>query len=153
MHDDYRPEDFGLEPGPPLVSGEEFHNLVQDSVGVGSRFDFSVRELRRGYVQLRLPFNARYLRPGDAISGPVQFTLADTALFAAVLSVIGMQPLAVTSHLDIHFLRRARPVPLLAEARILKPGRRLMIGDVFLYSEGDRRPVSHATSTYALPPT
>ncbi len=152
MHDDYRPEDFGMEPGPPLVSGDEFHALVQENVGVGSRFDFSVEDMRRGYVRLHLPFNARFLRPGDAIRGPVKSTPADTAPSAAVLSVIGMKPLAVTSHLDIHFLRRARPVALLAEGRILKPGRRLMIGDVFLYSEGDRRPVGHASGTYALPP-
>jgi uncharacterized protein (TIGR00369 family) len=125
--------------------------MVRETIGLGGLFDFDCVGIRHGWIRLRLPFDERYLRPGDAISGPTVFTLADTALFGAVLSMIGEQPMAVTADMDMHFLRRAGRADLFAESRILKLGRRLAVGDVTLYSGDDERPVAHAVGSYALP--
>ncbi|HEY4820421.1 MAG TPA: phenylacetic acid degradation protein, partial [Xanthobacteraceae bacterium] len=35
--------------------------------------------------------------------------------------------------------------------RLLKLGKRLAVGEVTLYVEGDDTPVAHATSTYSIP--
>jgi uncharacterized protein (TIGR00369 family) len=77
--------------------------------------------------------------------------LADTAVWVAVLSVVGRVAMTVTVDLNIHFLRPAAPVDVVAEARLLKIGRRLAVGDVLMYSDGDPEPVAHATVTYAIP--
>jgi uncharacterized protein (TIGR00369 family) len=91
------------------------------------------------------------LRPGGIVSGPVLMSLADTAVWVAVLGVVGRVAMAVTADLTIHFLRPAPPRDVVGEARLFKVGRRLAVGDVLLYSDGDPEPVAHATVTYAIP--
>lgn len=93
------------------------------------------------------------LRPGGTVSGPTMMALADTALYVALLGEIGIVPLAVTTNLNTNFLRK--PVAsrdLLAQCTLLKVGRNLAIGEVFLFSEGQDEPIAHATGTYAIPP-
>ena len=41
---------------------------------------------------------------------------------------------------------------LLAEARVLKLGRVLAVGDVMIFSEGAEAPVARAGLTYSIPP-
>ena len=77
---------------------------------------------------------------------------ADVALYAAILGSIGIVPLAVTTNLNINFLRKpAAGRDIIGECTLLKVGKTLAIGDVFIYSEGSSDPVAHATGTYAIP--
>lgn len=92
-----------------------------------------------------------HLRPGDTVSGPTLFALADVSFYIAVIAMIGREALTVTSTLTINFLRKPQPTRLIGEARILKLGRTLATGDVTLFSEGLDAPVAHATVTYAIP--
>jgi len=78
--------------------------------------------------------------------------LADMTMYAVVMSEIGMATMAVTSNLNMNFLRRPGPRDLIAKGRILKLGRRLAYGDVTMYSDGEAEPVAHATVTYSIPP-
>ncbi len=100
---------------------------------------------------MRMTFNERMLRPGGTISGPAMFALADIAMYAAVLAMIGTRPLAVTTNLSINFLRKPRAVDMIAEATILKLGKRLAVGEIGLRSDGDEELAAHATSTYSIP--
>jgi uncharacterized protein (TIGR00369 family) len=102
--------------------------------------------------RVRQAFRQRSLRPGGTISGPTMMALADFAMYVAVLAAIGPVPLAVTINLNINFLRKAAPRDLLAEARLLKLGKRLATGEVTICSQGEMEPVAHATSTYSIPP-
>jgi acyl-coenzyme A thioesterase PaaI-like protein len=77
---------------------------------------------------------------------------ADVTMYIAVLASIGWEPLAVTTNLNINFLRKPGPGALLAECRLLKLGQRLAIGDIGIRSEGEEVLVAHATSTYSIPP-
>ena len=106
--------------------------------------------LRGARVRMTPPGNA--LRPGGTISGPVLMLLADVAMYVAVLASIGWVPLAVTTNLNINFLRKPRLGALIAECRLLKLGARLAVGEVTIWAEGDEEPVAHATSTYSIPP-
>ena len=93
------------------------------------------------------------LRPGGTVSGPVMMAAVDVALYIALLGRIGIVPLAVTTDLTIHFLRKPRgDRDILAAGRLLKCGRTLAIGEVTIYSEGSDEPVAHAVGTYAIPP-
>src|ERR1700736_1413305 len=102
--------------------------------------------------RVRQAFRAVSLRPGGTISGPTMMALADFAMYVAVLAAIGPVPLAVTINLNINFLRKAAPRDLLAEARLLKLGKRLATGEVTICSQGETEPVAHVTLTYSIPP-
>lgn len=102
---------------------------------------------------LRHPIGHDELRPGGTVSGPVMMALADAALYVAILGEIGIVALAVTTSLNINFLRKpAADRDLLGECRLIKVGKTLVVGDVYLYSQGDERPVAHAVGTYSIPP-
>ncbi|MGH9765782.1 MAG: PaaI family thioesterase, partial [Blastocatellia bacterium] len=79
-------------------------------------------------------------------------TLADTAMYLAVLAMIGPLELAVTTNLNINFLKKPPQADVVAECRILKLGKRLAVGEVTMRSQGDPDPVAHATVTYSIPP-
>src|SRR4029079_4808194 len=96
-------------------------------------------------------FEKNHIRPGGTISGPTMMELADFAMYVAVFSAVGPQPLAVTTNLNINFLRKPGKGDLIAEARLLKVGKRLAVGEVTIYSEGASEPVAHVTSTYSIP--
>jgi len=102
--------------------------------------------------RVRQAFRQRSVRPGGTISGPTMMALADFAMYVAVLAAIGPVPLAVTINLNINFLRKAAPRDLLAEAWLLKLGKRLATGEVTICSQGETEPVAHVTSTYLIPP-
>src|SRR5262249_54059116 len=101
---------------------------------------------------VRQRYNDKMIRPGGTISGPSMMTLADFAMYVAVLAAIGPVPLAVTINLNINFLRKPDQTDLLAEARLMKLGKRLAVGEVHLRSDGQEDPVAHVTTTYSIPP-
>jgi uncharacterized protein (TIGR00369 family) len=111
----------------------------------------TIDELWLGGCRLRLPFNASTLRPGGTLSGATMMALADFAMYVAVLSAIGWVPLAVTTNLNINFLKKPEAGDLVAEARLIKLGKRLAVGDIGIRSDGEGELVAHATSTYSLP--
>ncbi len=59
--------------------------------------------------------------------------------------------MAVTTNLNINFLRKPGRGDLIADAKLLKVGKRLVVGEVGIYSEGEPEPVAHVTSTYSIP--
>ena len=87
---------------------------------------------------LRQRYSDSMLRPGGTVSGPTLMALADFAMYVVLLSAIGPVGLAVTTNLNINFLRKGAPgQDVLASARLLKLGRRLAVGEVTLLS-GDQ---------------
>ncbi len=110
-----------------------------------------VLEVEPGRVLMTLPYASRQLRPGGVISGPTLMTLADTAAYALVLAHIGEVAMAVTTSLNIHFLRGCKPGDLVAEAALLKLGRRMATADILMWTEGRERPAAKATVAYAIP--
>jgi uncharacterized protein (TIGR00369 family) len=104
-----------------------------------------------GDVRIRKAFHEDHLRPGGTVSGPTMMELADFAMYVAVFSAVGPQALAVTTNLNINFLRKPAAADLIAEARLMKIGKRLAVGEVSLYSDGQDDIVAHVTSTYSLP--
>ncbi len=102
-------------------------------------------------ARVRLKHHPDHLRPGGTISGPSLFALADLALYVAVLAQLGRVPLAVTTNLNINFLRKPAPGDVVGEARLMKLGKRLAVGEVALHSLGQAAMVAHATGTYSIP--
>ena len=113
---------------------------------------FEVTAVAPGAVVLRLVPNARHLRPGGTVSGPTLFALADVGAYCAVLAHIGPVALAVTTNLNINFLRKPEPGPLSCTCQLLKLGKRLAVVDASIFDEDGEDLVAHATATYSIPP-
>jgi uncharacterized protein (TIGR00369 family) len=112
---------------------------------------YAIEQLWHGGAVVRRHYHPRSLRPGGTVSGPSIMALADFTMYVAVLSAIGWVPLAVTTNFNINFLRKPAPRDLLAEARLIKLGKRLAVGEIAIRSDGAEDLVAHATATYSLP--
>jgi uncharacterized protein (TIGR00369 family) len=113
---------------------------------------YVLEQVSHGSCHVRRRFDRQSLRPGGTLSGATMMALADFAMYAAVLSAIGWVPLAVTTNLTINFLQKPAPRDLIAEARLIKLGTRLAVGEIAIRSDGGDALVAHATSTYSIPP-
>ena len=92
------------------------------------------------------------LRPGGTVSGPVLMTVADVALYIAILGEIGIVPLTVTTNLSINFLRKpSADKAIIGVCKLIKLGKTLAVGEVSLYSEGSDELVAHVVGTYSIP--
>lgn len=95
---------------------------------------------------------AEDLRPGGTVSGPTMMTAADYALYIAILSEIGIVALAVTTNLSINFLKKpAAEQNIRAVCQLMKVGKALIVGDVWLYSIGSDQAIAHVVGTYSIP--
>ena len=65
--------------------------------------------------------------------------------------VIDAKDLVVGRLASINFLRKPAPLDLIGKARLIKLGKRLAVGEVALYSDGESEMVAHATGTYSIP--
>ncbi len=114
---------------------------------------FEIESFDEDSVTIRRRIGIEDLRPGGTVSGPSMMSLADCAIYIAVLREIGLIALAVTTSLNFNFLRK--PVAnkdILGVCKILKLGKSLAVGEVTIYSEGDNRPIAHSVGTYSIPP-
>ena len=138
--------------GKPRITIAEFERLASEKLPLVVQYGIRAELIDAGRVVMRMPFDQGHLRPGGTVSGPVMLALADVAIYVLVLGLIGPVELAVTTSLNANFLRRPRAADLIAEARILKLGKRLAVGEVTIHSDGDDEPVCHVTATYSIPP-
>jgi uncharacterized protein (TIGR00369 family) len=116
--------------------------------------DISIESADGTTCLLRQRYSEQMLRPGGTVSGPTLMALADYAMYVVLLSAIGPIGLAVTTNLNINFLRKGEPgKDVLAAARLLKLGKRLAIGEVSLTSGTSPDLIAHSTATYSIPET
>ncbi len=123
--------------------------LIRETVASAENSQLTVLSADENTAKCVLPYDASQLRFGGTLSGPTMMTLADAAMYAAVLSRYGQQLLAVTQDFTIHFLSKPTPDDLHATATILKAGKRSVMLSVHIYSQ--QQLVAHACGSYALP--
>jgi uncharacterized protein (TIGR00369 family) len=123
----------------------EFPQVFNSHSGV------SIEDAWHGGARVRQVWRETLIRPGGTISGATMMALADFAMYVAVLAAIGPVGLAVTTSFNINFLRKPGRADLLAEAKLMKLGRRLAVGEVALTSAGSDDIVAHVTATYSIP--
>lgn len=116
--------------------------------------DFRIEAVEPERLVVRLVTQDKHLRPGGTVSGPSMFALADVGIYLAVLARLGPVALAVTTNCSIDFMHKPEAGrDLIAEARLLKLGRVLAVGDVLIRSDGSDKVVARASLTYSIPPT
>jgi len=135
-----------------LISPEAFLDLVRVEMPGAAEMDIEIESLAFGEARLRFRYDPRWVRAGGTIWGPAFMLASDLALYAMTLSTIGLVPLAVTTDLTFHFLRRPVAQDVIAHARVVKRGARLVIGAGDVTTGADPEPVAHFVGTYSIPP-
>ena len=137
----------------PKLSVKELEGLLGAEFPemFNTRSGYAIEAVWHGGCRVRKQFDAQSLRPGGTIAGTTMMALADFATYVAILGTIGWVPLTVTTNLNINFLKKPAPRDLLGEAKLLKLGKRLAVGDVSIRSDGEDDLVAHATATYSIP--
>lgn len=102
---------------------------------------------------VRIDLAGTNLRPGGFVPGPMQFAIADAALWYLTFGAIGrVELMALTSDLDITFLRPAHGSELWARADLLSAGSRKIVGAVTVWCDDrQEQPSAAAKGTYVLP--
>ncbi|RMF15753.1 MAG: PaaI family thioesterase [Gammaproteobacteria bacterium] len=133
------------------LTAKDVQTIIRTGVPMAEDIDLRVESLSSDHARVRVPFRAQAIRPGGTLSGPVLMSAADAAMYAAIMGALGKVEMAVTSNLNINFLKKPAPADLIAEATLLRLGRRLAFVEVSLFCDGDETLVAHATGSYALP--
>lgn len=138
-------------PSPPeRCSPADIQAVVHAGVPIAETWGVEVLEAADGRAVVRLPYRADLLRPGGTVSGPALMGLADVAMWAALLGVTDGRDESVTSTMTVNFLRPFAPGPVLAEARLLKRGKRMVFGEVLLRAEGAADVSAHVTTSWVV---
>jgi uncharacterized protein (TIGR00369 family) len=133
------------------MTAEELAEFFQQAFPGDPGRNFAFERFEPGFLRIKLMPDESMLRPGRLVSGPTQMALADRAAYAVILAHIGPVAMAVTSNLNMSFLRGVQMEPLFADATLLKLGRKLASIDVRLWQGRENHIVAQSTVTYAIP--
>ena len=136
----------------PAMTPEELHKFLDEHFPQAAHLDLRIEHLDDTTIRVRQKTLDSHLRPGGTISGPTLMAMVDCGFYLLLLARLGPVAMAVTTNLNINFMRKPEPGDLLGEGRLLKLGKTLAVGDFTIWSEGLKDPVAHATVTYAIPP-
>lgn len=135
-------------PAPPTPAALD--SIIAEGVPLVSGWGCTVLAAERGTARVRLPFRQDLLRPGGTVSGPALMGLADVAMWAALLTLTGGRDESVTSTMTVNFLRPIFAKPAIAEARVVKRGRRAIFGEVLIRAEEAEEICTHVTTTWTV---
>jgi len=113
--------------------------------------DLHLEDVGDGKARMRMPFRSQVMNGAGAVHGGAIVSLCDTVFWVALASLYGVMQQTATASVNCSFLRPALPPhDLIAHATVLKPGRRIVYGEVHVYS-GEKL-VAHATLSFLNTP-
>lgn len=138
----------------PVMTSAELEALIDEIFPQVHRDGkvMSIEAIEPGSAVLAFETNDAHVRPGGTVSGPSIMALVDYAAYAVILGHLGPVALAVTTSLNINFLRKPVPGRLIATCKLLKLGKRLVVCECSVTQEKREEQVAHATATYSIPP-
>lgn len=137
--------------GMPRLSIQELERLIEEQFPQAHGLS-QITALTDETIELRLPYRDAFLRPGGTLSGPTLMTLADTGAYYLILASLGPVVLAVTTSLNINFMRKPKPQDVIALGRMLKLGKQLAVVEVNMRNACSSALIAQATVTYSIPP-
>jgi uncharacterized protein (TIGR00369 family) len=129
-------------PDLPHAARHGFHHEV------GFKIDFE--RSGRGTCTVTGQVDQRHLNINSVVHGGVYATILDTAMGAAVFSVLSEGETTATTSIYVEFLRAAREGDtLMARGEVLRRGRHIAFAEGNLYDEEGRR-LSQARGTWYI---
>jgi uncharacterized protein (TIGR00369 family) len=136
----------------PAMTPAELTAFLEKEFPQAAEAGMIIEHLDEKTIRLRLPTQEKNLRPGGTVSGPTLMWFADCGFYLLILGQLGPVALAVTTNLNINFMRKPAMGDLIGEGRLMKLGKSLAVGDFTIWSDGKKDAVAHATLTYSIPP-
>jgi uncharacterized protein (TIGR00369 family) len=126
------------QPTPP--PNPEFASVVRESfarqtfmTALGARLE----RVEPGVVSVRVPFSAEHAQQNGFLHAGVLASVADSACGYAALSVVPPQHDVLAVEFKINLLRPATARNFVAEARVLRAGRTLVVSFAEVWGESD----------------
>lgn len=112
-------------------------------------FGASLQAVRKGEVEIVLPFTAALVQQHGFIHAGVLATIADTACGYAALTLMPSEAAVLTTEFKINLLSPAKGERFMAYGRVVRPGRKLMVclGEVFAQEGQARKQVALMTAS------
>jgi len=136
----------------PVMTAQMLEDFNREHFPQVDHMNMRVEHVDDECITIRMTVSEQHLRPGGTVSGPTMMALADAAMYLLLLAQIGPVALAVTTNLNINFLRKPEVGDIVAKGKLLKLGKTLAMGEISIFSDGLEDPVAHVTTTYAIPP-
>ena len=109
--------------------------------------DLKLEKVEHGSAVMRMPLRPEITNGTGAVHGGAIVSLCDTAFYVALASIYGREQDTTTVSLQCNFLAPALPPhDLIAEARVLRAGRRIVYGEVYVRS--GEKIVAHSTLSF-----
>jgi uncharacterized protein (TIGR00369 family) len=125
--------------------------VVEDAAFV---MDVGIRlvDVGPGWCETELGVLPRHYQHSNVVHAGVQATIADHTAGAAATTLIGEDEYVLSANISLSLLRGAQGERLRCKARVLKPGRMLVVVESELFAEGqeESRLVAKATVTLAV---
>jgi uncharacterized protein (TIGR00369 family) len=134
--------------GDPAITIAEAQ-AVLDATPFAGWWGVRVDDLGPGWAVATLAWRAELVRPGGVLHGSCYDTVADVAMWLAIMTRTGIEEMAVTVEMKTSFLRGAAS-DISGTAKLLRVGRRMVFGTAEI-TDGDGILVAHSTLTYIRP--
>ncbi|HTV74600.1 MAG TPA: PaaI family thioesterase [Candidatus Acidoferrales bacterium] len=132
---------------PPIDVNEAIRAWDKEKAFFIQTLDLRLEHVERGKARMRMPFRAEITNGMGAVHGGAIVSLCDTCFYIALASIYGREQETTTASISCSFLRPALPPSdLIAEATVLKAGRRIVYGEVHVFS--DDKLAAHATVNF-----
>jgi uncharacterized protein (TIGR00369 family) len=128
------------------ITDEELREVLTQSP-FAKAYSIELYSTGIGECTLLMPFQESFERPGGIVAGSVFMAAADVAMWLAIMTILGKDPMTVTSELKTTFLNSAKQEDVKCTARILKLGKTLIYGVAECKNLADRL-LTHHTITY-----
>jgi uncharacterized protein (TIGR00369 family) len=98
--------------------------------------DLHLEDVGKGEATMRMPFREAVMNGAGNVHGGAIMSLCDSVFWVALATIYGREQPTSTASLTCNFLRPARgPYDLIAHARVLKAGKRIVYGVIDVTGE------------------
>ena len=115
-----------------------------------SFLDFTIKEESAGVASAVLNIDERHLNPNGVMHGGVIFTLADTAMGKATMSILQEGQICASIEVSIRYLRAVTEGELVATASVIKAGKSVVHLESQIAVEGNQRLVAIVHGSFAV---
>jgi uncharacterized protein (TIGR00369 family) len=114
-------------------------------------FHVRIEEMTPGFARLVLPFRTEYTHALGVVQGGIITAIADAAVAHAIMPMLEAGESCTTVELKINFLAPVTKEDMVAEARVIKKGRQIVLGEADVKSPEGRH-FARAMATYMVIP-
>jgi acyl-CoA thioesterase len=115
-------------------------------------FNVRIEDMGPGHARLVLPFRAEYTHGLRVVQGGVITSVADAAIAHAIMPMLEPGQACTTVELKINFLAPVTKEDMVAEARVVRKGRQIVLGEADVRSPEGRH-FARALATYLIIPS